>query len=102
MKSGKLPKKEIWQKLSHEAGKPVRKRVEMNLSRLEALTKDGEIVLFPGKVLGAGAFSRKITIAARGYTKGTKEKIEKAGGKCVSFEEIAKAHPKGTNVVFLK
>lgn len=102
MKPMKLPKKGIWQKLSFEAGKPVRTRVEMNLSRLENLTKDGEIVLFPGKILGTGSFSRKITIAAKGYTKGTRERMEKAGCKCVSFEEIAKAHPKGTDIVFLK
>ena len=102
MKIAKLPKKEIWQKLAFDSGKPLRARVEINLSRLEKLTKDGQVVVFPGKVLGAGTFTRKITLAAKAYTNGTKERIEKAGGKCVSYEEIAKSHPKGTGVLYLK
>lgn len=102
MKALKLPKTGIWQKLEHEAKKPVRQRAEMNLSRLESLTKDGQVVLFPGKVLGTGSFARKITLAARAFTKSARERIEKSGSKIVPYSEVAKSHPKGTNVLFLK
>lgn len=98
----KFPKKGIWKKLGREAGKPVRRRAEMNLSRLQLLTKDGQVVLFPGKVLGAGSFARRITLAARGFTKSARERIEKAGSRIVPYSEVAKSHPKGTGVVFLK
>ena len=68
--------------------KPKRRRVEVNVSRINRYTKEGETVLVPGKVLGAGVIDHPVTVAAFGFSKKAVEKIEAAGGKCLSIEEF--------------
>jgi large subunit ribosomal protein L18e len=60
---------------------PSRRRVEVNLDRLnEAKTTE---IIIPGKVLGSGNISKKITIYALNFSEQAKEKLKKAGCTCI-------------------
>jgi large subunit ribosomal protein L18e len=78
--------------------KPRRKRISVNVSRLNRCTGKKETVVVPGKVLGAGEMNHPITVAALSFSEIAKEKIKAARGKCVSFFELIKKNPKGSNV----
>ena len=41
----------------------------------------------PVKVLGQGDLSKKLTVSAHGFSKTAREKIEGAGGTCVTIED---------------
>ncbi|MHA1206679.1 MAG: 50S ribosomal protein L18e [Candidatus Hodarchaeales archaeon] len=92
----------IWKKLSEELSVSNRNRAMVNLSHINRVTKSGEEIVIPGKVLGAGVLSHKLNIAAENFSSSAREKITAAGGQCLSFEEIITKNPKGANVRLLK
>ena len=44
----------------------------------------------------------KVTVAALRFTEGARARITKAGGKCLTFDQLALAHPTGTNCVLVR
>lgn len=88
----------IWKAVAEKLNVRKRSRVKVNLFKLEKLTKPNEYIVVPGKVLGFGYITHPITIAALSFSKSAKEKLEKAGCKCLTFREMIELNPKGTNV----
>ncbi len=76
--------KEIANRLS----KPTRARAAINLDRISRLTKKGETVMVPGKVLAKGALAHPVTISALEFSESARKKIAAAGGKAVKIEEF--------------
>ena len=91
-------KSKIWKDVAEKLSKPTRKRIEVNLARINRYSKDGETILVPGVVLSYGEFNKKITIAAWKFSSKAKAKIEKAGGRAISIRDLIKDNPKGSNV----
>ncbi|NYZ77654.1 50S ribosomal protein L18e [Candidatus Micrarchaeota archaeon] len=94
--------KPVWKKVILELSRPRRSRVEVNLSKLDEYGNDGGTVLVPGKVLGSGSLSKKMTIAAYSFSGTAKKLIADAGGKALSIESLYKANPTGRDVLILK
>lgn len=92
----------IWRDVALRLEKPHKNWAEANLSKLELYAQDGETILVPGKVLAAGTLSKKITVAAYGFSDAAAKAIEAAGGKTMSIEELAAANPKGTGVRIMR
>lgn len=92
----------IWKKLSEELSVSNRNRALVNLSHINRVTKSGDEIVIPGKVLGAGVLSHKLNIAAEDFSTSAREKIVAAGGQCLSFEELITKNPNGTNIRLLK
>ena len=88
----------VWRDIAGRLGKPRRKHVTVNLSRLNRHTTRNEVVAVPGKVLSSGEIDHALTIAAFAFSEKAKEKVAAAKGKCWSFFELIKKNPKGSNV----
>ncbi len=88
----------IWLKLSKLALKPSRVRRAVNINKIAHLTKDGDIVIVPGKVLGTGNILHKITLFSFSISNTAATKIIESGGKILKFEDMAKQYPTGTGV----
>ena len=88
----------IWRRVADDLEKPTRQRRVVNLSSLSRYTQEDEIVIVPGKVLGAGNLNHKITISAFQFSDGAKEKIEKVGAKIVPLVELSKSNPSGKGI----
>jgi len=97
-KESRLSRSSIWLALAEYLEKPGRLRSAVNLSRLERNVGDKDVIAVPGSVLGAGNIRHKVTVAAYKFSTQAKMKIEKAGGRCISFRELIKIDPKGRNV----
>lgn len=95
-------KKPIWKRVVYELSRPRRQRVQVNLSKLESYGNDGGIVLVPGKVLGSGSISKKLTVAAFSFSDSARKLITDAGGKVISIENLYKSNPGGRDVLLLK
>ncbi|MGI0028370.1 MAG: 50S ribosomal protein L18e [Nitrososphaera sp.] len=94
----KKSKSPIWRSLERELGGPRANRREVNVGRLADITKSGEVLVVPGKVLGTGNLGHKLTVCAYSVSEGAAKKIVGAGGRVVTFEELIKKHPDGKGV----
>lgn len=97
-KQGRENKAEIWRDIAERLAKPRRKGIAVNLSRLNRHTQKSETVAVPGKVLAAGEITHPITIAAFAFSGKARERINAARGKCLTFPDLIKKNPKGSNV----
>lgn len=95
-------KKPFWRKVASELSRPSRMKVEVNLSKIDVYGAEDGTVLVPGKVLGAGMLSKKMTIAAFSFSESAKKLISSAGGKAVSIESLHKSNPEGRDVRLVK
>ena len=89
---------EIWRRVANDLERPTRQRRVVNLSSISRYTKENEIIVVPGKVLGSGDLEHKLTISAFQFSDGAKEKIEKAGSKIVPLLELSKDNPSGKGI----
>ena len=97
-KSSKENDAKIWRKIAEALSRTRRQRIAVNLSRLNRYSKAGETVAVPGKVLAAGEVDHSIIVTAFDFSEKAMEKIEKAKGKCLTFSELIKKNPKGSDV----
>jgi large subunit ribosomal protein L18e len=91
----------IWKIVAEKLEKPRRQKVEVNLSRIDKNTTDGDTVIVPGVVLSSGNLTKSVTIAAWKFSPLTVEKIKKAKGKILTIEDLLKENPKGSGVKIL-
>ncbi len=85
----------LWKRIALDLEKPTRQRRIVNLSKISRYTKENEVIIVPGKVLGSGVLNHKLTISAFQFSDQAKEKIEKAGAKIVTLLELSKENPEG-------
>ncbi|HET8719993.1 MAG TPA: 50S ribosomal protein L18e [Candidatus Nitrosotenuis sp.] len=88
----------IWLKLAEMAQKPSIARRIVNVGSLNNVTKDNEVVAVPGKVLGTGNISHKITLYSFSISTAAAKKITAAGGKIINHSEMIAKFPTGKGV----
>ncbi len=88
----------VWDSSSVHLSNPRRRRVEVNLSRINRVASEKDTILVPGKVLGSGKLDHRVKIAAFDFTISARNKINDSGGKCLTIEELLKQQPEGKNV----
>ncbi len=88
----------IWKYVAEKLSTRKRARCVVNILKLNKMTSANDLVVVPGKVLGFGYIEHPIIVAAYAFSKSAKEKIEKKGGKCLSYREMIELNPKGTNI----
>lgn len=93
--------KGIWKKAAEELSKPTRRRPEVNVSKIERYAKDGSVILVPGKVLGSGFITKKVTVAAFNFSESAKANISKGGGKAIHIAQLLSENPQGKDVLIL-
>ena len=97
-KQGSEQKVGIWKRIAYDLEMPSRNRRAVNLYRIDKFTKDNELVVVPGKVLGTGAISHKVNIAAFDFSEGARKKIMEAKGTCMNISDMMAKNPKGQNI----
>ncbi len=88
----------IWQDIAERLERPSRSWAEVNLSRIARVAPKGATVLVPGKVLGAGAITHAVTVAAFAFSGAAESKIKAAGGSALTIAQLVEKSPKGSNV----
>ena len=91
----------IWAKLAEYAKKPSVARRTINLKRIDQLTKDNDVIVFPGKVLGTGTISHKITLSSFAISNSAANKIKESGGQIIGFADMIEKFPTGKGVSLL-
>ena len=88
----------IWERLADLALKPTRAKRTINLGQLDKFVSDNDVIIVPGKVLGTGSLSHKITLCSFSISTTGAKKITESGGKVLDISQIIKNHPTGKGV----
>ena len=89
----------IWSRLAELAIKPSSAKRVVNLSRINKITKDNDILFVPGKVLGTGNISHKITLSSFSMSVTAAKKIIQTGGNIITYSDMIKKYPTGKGVI---
>ena len=88
----------LWKRIATELEKPSRSKREVNVYKIEQVARDGEIIIVPGKVLGSGELSKKITVAALSFSESARNKIIAHKGEALTINELLTKNPQGSKV----
>ena len=88
-----LKKSEDWKKIANIISSPRRKRIVLNLREIDEISKNGESLLIPGKVLSEGDISKKVRIIAMKFSKSAEEKLLKSKTEFSYISEEIKKNP---------
>src|SRR3989344_5615431 len=88
----------LWKRIALDLEKPSRQRRVVNLSRINRYTDENDIIIVPGKVLGSGDLSHRLTISAYQFSEQAKDKLEKAGAKIMTLLDLSKEKPNGKKI----
>ena len=91
----------IWARLAEYALKPSISKRDINLKKIGQLTKDGDTVVFPGKVLGVGNIPHKITLCSFAISIAAATKVTDNGSKIIEYADLIEQNPTGKGVVLL-
>lgn len=88
----------IWSKLAVMAQKPTIAKRLVNVGKINNVTKENDVIVVPGKVLGTGNISHKITLCSFSISTSAAQKILSAGGKIIGYSEMISKFPTGKGV----
>jgi large subunit ribosomal protein L18e len=100
-KAASEKKVKLWKRIAADLEKSTRMRREVNLYKINKYTKENDIVIVPGKVLGTGDIDHKITVAALSYSESARVKLSSNKSIVYSIAELIKANPQAKNVRIL-
>jgi len=86
----------IWRDIAKRLEKPRRNWAEVNLSRISRYANENEVIVVPGKLLGAGDIDKPVTVAYYRASEQAVKKLAAAGGRAMTFKQLAAENPKGT------
>ena len=89
----------IWSKLADLAIKPSSARRVVNLTRINRITKANDVLFVPGKVLGTGNISHKITLCSFSISITAANYVIKSGGNVMTYSDMIKKFPTGKGVI---
>ena len=89
----------IWSRLAVLALKPSSSRRVVNLTRINRITKENDILFVPGKVLGTGNIYHKITLSAFSMSITAAKKVTQSGGNVMTYSDMIKKYPTGKGVI---
>ena len=84
-------KESVYKRAYDIASRARRQRISVNLNKIDRCASAGESVLVPGKVLGVGHISKKVSICAISYSSEALLKLKGSGCSIIGVDEAIKA-----------
>jgi large subunit ribosomal protein L18e len=97
-KAGRENSARVWAAVALKLSNVRRNRPQVNIHKIDKATGEGDTVVVAGKVLGEGSLTHNVIVAAYKFTEGAMRKIEAAGGKAITIEELISKNPKGNKI----
>jgi large subunit ribosomal protein L18e len=97
-KAFKSKRAPIWKHLENKLANSRSRASEVNISKLASVTKEGETIIVPGKILGSGKINHKLTVCAFSMSLKAAKKLYDCGGKIVTIADLTQSYPEGKGV----
>lgn len=88
----------LWITMAKKITKSSKNYSSLNLSKINRYTKENDIIIVPGKILGSGDLNHSITIASLGCSSSALKKIHLSNSKFMSIEELMEINPSGKGI----
>ncbi len=95
-------KNDKWLKVSEILSSSRKKRLNLNLEKLNSLIGNEKTIIVPGKILSQGELDKKIKVVALDFSEKAREKIKKSGSEISTILEEVKKNPEAKGVKILK
>lgn len=92
----------LWRDIAGRLTGGDRRYASVNVGKISRLSADGDVVVIPGSLLGAGYIDKKITVSALKISEKAMKKLDEAGGSFKPLVDMAKENPKGTNIRIMR
>lgn len=89
---------DLWADVAERLAKPSKLWAQVNVEKIGLVVGNNETALVCGKVLSTGSPRRGLQVAAFHFSEFARQKIESAGGRCLSILDLVKQAPKGEGV----
>ncbi len=99
--AGKKSGRRVWHDMSNRLESHKSQMSNVNISKVSTLTKEGDVVLIPGKVLGGGIIDHKIHIGAFSFSGVAVEKIRRADGEPLSVQAFIQKYMNHKGLIIL-
>lgn len=99
--AGKSSERRIWRDMSNRLESHKSQLSNVNISKVSKLTKEGDVVIIPGKVLGSGIIDHKIHIGAFSFSGVAVEKIRRADGEPLSIRAFIQKYINHKGLIIL-
>jgi len=91
-----------WVNVAAALASPRKNFINLNLQEIDRQADGkGEIVVVPGKVLSQGEITKKVKIAALGFSEKAREKLSKSGSETIKLIDEIKKNPEGKGIKIL-
>lgn len=87
-----------WKKIAQILSNSTREYSSVNLKEIDALAKEGDTILIPGKVLASGDISKKVRICSLSISASAREKLKRTKSEYASIAEEIKINKKAEGV----
>jgi large subunit ribosomal protein L18e len=96
--ASKRTKAPLWKDVERRLLNSRNNRREVNVDKLSKFTKEGDVIIVPGKVLGAGNLGHSVKVYAYSISKLASRKINEAGGQILGLTDLIEKYPHGSGV----
>ena len=91
-----------WLEIASILSSPRKRRINLNLDKINKLSEDKDIIVVPGKILSQGEIDKKIKLIAFSFSDTALEKIKKTGIEYSTIQEEIKKNPEAKGIKILK
>lgn len=96
--ASKRTKAPLWKDVERRLLNSRSNRREVNVDKLSKFTKEGDVIIVPGKILGAGNLGHSVIVYAYSISKLASRKINEAGGEILPLTDLIEKYPHGSGV----
>ena len=82
----------LWEAVAEYLERSRSKRVAVNVGKIAKLTKPGDVVIVPGKVLGGGVIEHKVVVGGFSFSESARSKITAAGGEVLPIKKFIETY----------
>jgi len=90
-----------WKAVAIKLAGAASQKAQVNITKISKYTKGGEVVIIPGKVLGDGIMSKKVTVVAFKASESAIKKITAAGGSFIEIKDYIAKNPKDKPIILV-
>jgi len=91
-----------WVEIAGIISSPRRNKISMNLEEIDKKTKEGDVVVVPGKILSQGDVGKKIKVIAVNFSEKAKEKLLTSKSEVSELLDEIKKNPEAKGIRILK
>jgi large subunit ribosomal protein L18e len=91
-----------WLEVASIISSPKRRKIVVNLEQINKEAKEGEIIVVPGKVLSQGEITKKVKVAALGFSENAKEKLLNSKSEVILLKDEIKKNPDAKGIKIIK